>query len=225
MQAFMQAGHFHVSKQQAHQNKAVHALSIRDRANVLRVLDAMLPHLLVKKDQALDLYAYLDEHPGRTSPLRFKPLHELSTEQLHQWYIIEGQSCAAIAARYGVTAGGIGLLLKRPWHSSSQKLARDSKASPKVPKPVPVCSPVGNASGQTPPFGLCRRPPSVGGKRSPPRQTKYAACIGTSSRPCTRLRRSLASPSTPWARLYAETRHCHAGGFSTPAPRLTYAHC
>ena len=112
MQEFMQTGRVY-KKQQSHQNKSVYKLTISDRANILRVLDAMLPSLLVKEEEALALYAYLGEHPGRSSPLRFKPLHELSTEQLHQWYIVEGQSCATIAARYGVTPSGIGLLLKR----------------------------------------------------------------------------------------------------------------
>ncbi len=102
MRDFMQAGNIHTPKKGGFSgsSKVVHALQINRRADLLRVLDELIPRLIVKREQAERLREYLLTSVRDESP-NFGIVAAVSTEQLIQWYHGDGKSFADIARLLG----------------------------------------------------------------------------------------------------------------------------
>lgn len=102
MRDFMQAGHIHSSKKggYAGSSKAVYALQVSRRADILRVLEELIPRLIVKREAAEQMRDHLLVNVRDESP-NFGAVAAVSTEQLIQWYHDEGRSYAEIARLLG----------------------------------------------------------------------------------------------------------------------------
>ena len=61
---------------------------------MLKVLDGMIPHLIVKKEAAEKLRQFLST-VGEQSP-NFGKIAAVSDDQLKRWYYDEGKSCTEI---------------------------------------------------------------------------------------------------------------------------------
>jgi hypothetical protein len=103
MQAFMGAGHI-VARTRG-KKKPVYTLTVGRRADLVRVLEAMIPHLLVKREAAEALLLNLDG-VGDLSE-NFGKVAAVSSEQLLRWYHDEGKSYTDIAKDLGVSPSAI----------------------------------------------------------------------------------------------------------------------
>lgn len=83
----------------------VYALTIGRRSELLVVIDAMLPHLIVKRAAAIKLREFLGTISD-ASPNVGK-VAAVPSEQLQAWYDGEGLSHAQIAERLGVSRNAV----------------------------------------------------------------------------------------------------------------------
>ena len=131
---FMSAGHLRERPIRSHQKAPVCVLTVSRRSDLLRVLDEMIPHLIVKREAAERLREYVqtsvrDESPG------FGKIVAVPTEQLAQWYHGEGKSYADIGRLVGVSPGAVARvfrkrgLLPRPVGSAYLKGVAKSEAT------------------------------------------------------------------------------------------------
>ena len=100
MRDFMQAGNI-TMRLRSNRHKAVYVLSVTWRADTLRVLNEMIPHLIIKREPAEQLRYHLLNFVKDQSP-NFGKVAAVSTEQLIQWYHDEGKSYAEIGRIVGV---------------------------------------------------------------------------------------------------------------------------
>lgn len=112
IQYFVKAGHIYERPMQPHQNFSSFVLQIQRRADVLRVLKAMLPHMIVKRAAAERLFEHVRDNV-RDEAEGFGRVTATSTEQLVQWYEVDGLSCRSIADLLGVTQSAVSVEMKR----------------------------------------------------------------------------------------------------------------
>jgi hypothetical protein len=77
-----------------------YALVVGRKVDMLKVLDGMIPHLIVKKEAAEKLRQFLST-VGEQSP-NFGKIAAVSDDQLKRWYYDEGKSCTEIGGLVGV---------------------------------------------------------------------------------------------------------------------------
>lgn len=82
--------------------RPIYVLRVARRNEMLRALERMLPHLIIKRERALALKQHLETAPFREVSPNFGKVAATSTEQLQRWYNDEGLSVTAIADRLGV---------------------------------------------------------------------------------------------------------------------------
>ena len=87
--------------------KFVYVLRISRKLALIRVIDAMLPHLLIKRDACLALRQHLIDHVNEKRAENFGKLLTIPREDLRRLYEDEGLTLAAIAERYQATGSGI----------------------------------------------------------------------------------------------------------------------
>lgn len=100
MRAFMGVG---VVRERLHglKKKRAFVLQIGRKVDLLHALDHMIPHLLIKREKADALRAYLIEHVNEGRNSNFGKVAAVSTEQLQVWYD-SGESLGDIGRRLGV---------------------------------------------------------------------------------------------------------------------------
>lgn len=87
--------------------KPVYVLRITRKLALIRVIDAMEPHLLVKRDACLALRQHLIDHVNEKRAENFGKLLTIPREDLRRLYEDEGLTFAQIAERYQATGSGI----------------------------------------------------------------------------------------------------------------------
>src|SRR5262245_38259590 len=111
MREFIGFGNINKRKARAHQTYDVYILGITQRQQVLTVIDAMMPHLIVKLEVAKKLRNYLmDEKFREISPIR---VTDFTRDDLHQEYWTNGKSAYQIAKEKGCSMGLINKALIR----------------------------------------------------------------------------------------------------------------
>lgn len=104
MRDFMGAGKVYVTR--ALPNRPInYVLRVTARRDLLRILEHMMPHLLVKREQAGQLYDYVLHYVTNQSA-NFGRVAAVSSAQLLEWYS-QGESFATIANRLGVSGSSI----------------------------------------------------------------------------------------------------------------------
>src|SRR5687767_2483146 len=78
--------------------KIQYVLTVSNKKDMLYALDNMLPHLIIKRERAELLRAYLIDHVDESRMVNFGKTAAVSTEQLRAWYDA-GESHADIAKR------------------------------------------------------------------------------------------------------------------------------
>lgn len=102
---FMQAGRVRERKtRKSLGSRSMYVLLECGRADLIRILDCMIPHLLVKKAAALVLRNYL---ASTKSYEGWGKAAAISTAQFQGWYHDEGKSLTTIATIVGVTRGAV----------------------------------------------------------------------------------------------------------------------
>jgi hypothetical protein len=110
---FIGCGSIRLRTKRSHQNKDGYTLTITRKADLLRVIDAMVPYLLIKGAEALRLRAYLVEHVDDTRSANLGKLAAIDSETLRRWHYEESLSFADISRRVGVTPGAVLQMMKR----------------------------------------------------------------------------------------------------------------
>ena len=111
---FMGCGYLEEGKLRANQTKLPYTLRIARKTDLLRVIDEMLPHLIIKKSEVERLRQYLIEFVDETRAANTGKLAAVDTETLRRWYHDEGLSLTAIAKRTGVKqASAVSQLMER----------------------------------------------------------------------------------------------------------------
>lgn len=100
MRAFMGIGRV-LGQQRKNRKLPIYTLSITRKSELVPVLDALIPHLIVKREQAIALRADLQTARGE-SP-NFGGVAALSQEQFDRWYYAEQKSVTTIARLLGVS--------------------------------------------------------------------------------------------------------------------------
>jgi hypothetical protein len=113
MQDFMGIGHIRQCKQQSHQNKPGHVLSVTRKDDMLAAINMMLPHLLIKCDETRMLRCHLLANVDAYRMKNFGKVTSLPVGQLSVWYCDEGMSIAEIAKKLGVSHGAVCNQMKR----------------------------------------------------------------------------------------------------------------
>lgn len=103
---FMVAGHIVQRKIRPHQRRPVCVLTVSRRSDLLRVLEAMTPHLIVKRGEAESLMRHVRDSVKDASP-HFGRVAKVPTEQLVAWYHNEGKSYGEIGRMLGVHSTAI----------------------------------------------------------------------------------------------------------------------
>lgn len=113
IRSFIGAGRVHVRKQLPYQNAPVGVLYITRKADLLRVIDAMMPHLLIKKEAAEHLRAHLVANVDDHRSANCGRLIATSVERLVAMHFTEGLSLGEIARKAGVSPSAVSQLFKR----------------------------------------------------------------------------------------------------------------
>jgi hypothetical protein len=92
--------------------KPVYTLRISRKLALIRVIDAMLPDLLVKHDACLALRQHLIDHVNEKRAENFGKLLAIPVEDYRRWYYDEGQSMGDIARSLGATPSGVGRIFR-----------------------------------------------------------------------------------------------------------------
>lgn len=92
--------------------KPCYLLTVTGKANLLRVLECLIPRLIIKREAAERLRDHLLANVKDLAP-GYGKAAALTAEQLHLWYHVEGKSLSAIAALVGVSVQSIHHAFKR----------------------------------------------------------------------------------------------------------------
>lgn len=130
MRDFMDAGHIHSKKQAAHQNKPGYILSVVRRADLLRILENLIPRLIIKRKEAEALRDYVSSSIKDLS-LNFGKVAAVSSEQLLAWYHDEGLSYSQIATRLGVKPTSVAQAFHRRGLKARPRGCNNTKGVPK----------------------------------------------------------------------------------------------
>jgi hypothetical protein len=110
IQQFMKAGTFHSRCTRA-RCKDIHMLTVARCDDVVRVGEAMLPHLIIKRDRVAEMIAFVREH-RRPYAFGMKKLAEVGVDALRQM-VDDGLSRRAIGKRLGVDRTTVKLFMRR----------------------------------------------------------------------------------------------------------------
>jgi hypothetical protein len=92
--------------------KVVYVLRISRKMHIIRAIDAMLPDLLVKREEALLLRQHLIDHVNEKRAENFGKLLAIPITDYQRWYFEEGKSYADIATMLNATTGGIARIFR-----------------------------------------------------------------------------------------------------------------
>lgn len=141
MRNFMEIGHIGLSRGKKAtggfkgSKKPVYALRVTRKLHLIRLIDAMMPYLLVKREACQAIRDYLVEHVNEKRAENFGVLLAIPKEDYYRWYIEEGQSLAEIARRFQATPSGILRLLRLydiPRRPAGGAHAKGTKHSPQT---------------------------------------------------------------------------------------------
>ena len=117
MRDFMETGYIGLSRGGGKgsfegSKKIVYVLRISRKIQLIRIIDAMLPHLIIKHDAALALREHLVEHVNEKRAANFGVLLAVPKTDYERWYLVERQSLAMIATHLHATPAGVLRLFK-----------------------------------------------------------------------------------------------------------------
>lgn len=113
MREFMGCGIIDRRAPRAHQNHVACALRISRKVQLLRVLDGMLPHLIVKREAAEELKRFLIEEVKEGRYLNHGKVAAVPTEQLREWHVVERWTISKIAQHLGVGVSAVWFTFQR----------------------------------------------------------------------------------------------------------------
>ena len=102
MQTFMGAGHIVVRPAHGLGKKCQYILTVSRKADLLRVLDELIPRLLIKHQAAKALLKHLEEEVDEHRMDNFGKVSAIDDDQLKEWHFGEGRSVTEIAKMVGV---------------------------------------------------------------------------------------------------------------------------
>lgn len=92
--------------------KPVYVLRISRKLSLIRVIDEMLPDLLVKREACLTLRQHLIEHVNEKRAENFGKLLAIPIDDYTRWYFDEGKSLGDIAQMLQATPSGVGRIFR-----------------------------------------------------------------------------------------------------------------
>lgn len=122
IRAFMGVGQVRMRRLVNDRWRPAYTLTLVRREHLLRVLDLMIPHLIVKRAQAEALRAATAAGDAAKSA-GLGRVAAMSTDQLREWYEERHESVALIAWRLGVGQPAVSRMLRRRGISCRQSAA------------------------------------------------------------------------------------------------------
>lgn len=112
MMRFIDAGHISTKDRSEWGRKTCYSFAVTRRADMLRVLEKMIPYLLIKRSAAEQLRDHLLTN-RKDQAANFGHAEAVSTEQYTRWYHDEGKSLAQIGKKIGVSVSAISQVFTR----------------------------------------------------------------------------------------------------------------
>jgi hypothetical protein len=129
IQAFIDCGFVRAGVMSAGKNRVPYTLSVSKKADLIRVIDGMIPHLIVKREPALRLREYLMSDVGEQSP-NFGKMAAVSDGDLRRMYYEERMSYSAIAAEVGVSYRAVAQAMRKRGFKA-RSVSEATKGKPK----------------------------------------------------------------------------------------------
>jgi len=107
MQSFMDAGSIKTRPPHGLGKKTGYILSITRKVDLLRVLDELIPHLLIKQQAAKELRQDLIDNVDERRADNFGKVSSIGDDQLKQWHFAEEKSVTEIAKMLGVNHSAV----------------------------------------------------------------------------------------------------------------------
>jgi len=107
MQSFMGAGTIVARHNHGFGKKTSYILSVTRKLDLLRVLDELIPSLIIKQRAARELRQDLIDNVDEHRMDNFGKVSSVGDDQLKQWHFAEGRSVTEIAAMVGVSHAAV----------------------------------------------------------------------------------------------------------------------
>lgn len=128
IQEFMGCGHIRERQVRNLSKKRSFVLSISRRAHVIKVIDQMLPYLIIKRDACIAIRNYAETEIHDACP-KFGVVAALGEEGLRRRYLENQESVGAIAASLGVSHTAVSHALEKV--GIERRPATSTKGKPK----------------------------------------------------------------------------------------------
>lgn len=112
IQAFIGCGHMSKPRTHGLGSKPVFVLSVSRRADIIRVLDAMMPHLIIKRDVSAKVRDHA-LHNIKDEPGRRGQVVALTEDELRQLHWGDGHSIMEISRQLGVSHSAVSRVMKQ----------------------------------------------------------------------------------------------------------------
>lgn len=110
--------------------KPSYSLLVSRRLDMMRVANAMLPHVIIKRDKLIELLARIEKRKDQS--ITWGNLVRAGTEEIRRLYWDEGLNLYEIGERFGVSWSGVKLYMRRhdiPQRTRSEAIRRAKRDS------------------------------------------------------------------------------------------------